>query len=343
MSRTPKVAIVGAGTVGRAFAAAARSINWPIAAIVSPVEHAAVDVATELDVRHAPIDQLPRVGAQLAVVTTPVGDHAGELAALLPRGVPTLVGAPLAPTLAECRAIVGMAERSRTALGLADPLIGSPAVQHLLAGIARMTAPLGHLSAGARHPHPNRATPDDRCDGSLGGVLFHRGASSLSALVLAARIGGWGRPTQVAAPVAAMDGPSRVELVFADDHRATLDIAWSLDGSPTWSLQAAGASDVYRAEFHPSPVLEFNGTEVHLPGRRLGDRMHPADSLGFAPTLRLFWDDVEAGRAPLLDATFGEDLWQIVAAAYRAVRSAEPVPLPLVVDEHVAPARIGSG
>lgn len=337
--RVPRVAIIGAGTLGRAFAAAARSIDWKIAGIASEDTSAADDLATHLDApRLSPAELVDR-RPDVAVVTSPPDRHAAEVALLAPGGCAVLLAAPLAPTLAECRAIGGVVARSGGALALAEPVVSSPAVQQLLAGVARMSTPLRHLSAVSRQPPPEATLDDDRCDPGVGGVLFHRGGASLATLVLAARIAGWGAPTEVRASID--DTGDRLTLGFTSGHTAGLDIAWSADGTPTWSVQAAGDADVYRVEMHPRPSLELNGTEMHLPGRRLGERVHPADALGFAPTLRLFADDVRQRRTPLLDVALATTSWEIVAAAHASAAAASAIPLPYDDELHTVPAAIG--
>jgi len=345
MSRSPSVAILGAGTLGRAFAAAARSIDWPITGVVSDDGRAADELAAEVDVPRAATTDLVGAGRpDLAVLAAPVDDHAATIAGLLTAGIPTLAAPPLAPTLAECRAISGVVDRSGGHLDLTDHLLASPAVQQLLAGVARLRPPLRHLSASVLAPRPDGERLDDRCDAGLGGVLFHRGGAAVAALLLGARIARWGEPREVSATIdrSAADR-TVVHIGFDQSDRATLEIAWSADEIPVWGLQAAGDHEVYRAEMHPRPMLELNGNEVHLPGRRLGDRMHPADALGFAPALRLLWADVEAPRGPLVDVAAGTLLWEIVAAAHAsATGGGERVPLPFQGHPHEPPARIGA-
>jgi predicted dehydrogenase len=345
MSRSHRVAILGAGTLGRAYAAAARSIDWPIVGVVSDDGPAADELAADVDVARIGLGDLVGAGRpEVAVLTAPVEDHAATIAGLLTAGIATLAAPPLAPTLAECRAIGGVVDRRAGHLDLTDHLVASPAVQQLLAGVARLRPPLRHLSATVLAPRPGEGRLDDRCDPSLGGVLFHRGGAALATLLLGARIAGWGGPREVAATIDP-SGTDRtvLHIGFGEAGRATLEIAWGADEIPAWGLQAAGDHEVYRAEMHPQPMLELNGTEVHLPGRRLGDRVHPADALGFAPALRLLSADLEARRGPLVDVAAGVLHWELVAAAHAsAAIGGETVRLPFEQRLHEPPARIGA-
>jgi predicted dehydrogenase len=336
----PRVVIIGAGTLGRAFAAAARSIDWTIAGISSMDGPAADDLATHLDAPRLSISEVVDRRPDVAVITSPPAQHAEEIARSVPAGCAVLLAPPLAPTLAECQAISGVVARAAGLLALAEPVTSSPAVQQLLAGVARMTAPLRHLSCVSRQPPPAPNLADDRCDPDLGGVLFHRGGAAVATLVLAARIAGWGPPTDVRATME--DIGDVLTLGFAHGRTAELDIGWSAGGDPSWGVQAAGDDDVYRVEMHPQPSFEFNGTEVHLPGRRLGERVHPADALGFAPTLRLFADDVHERRTPLLDTVLGTTMWEIVAAAHAAAATGSRIPVPFAAPLHTVPAMIGA-
>jgi hypothetical protein len=76
-------------------------------------------------------------------------------------------------------------------------------------------------------------------------------------------------------------------------------------------------------------VLERNGEPVASGTSGVG-RPDPAETFGFTPSLRGFWSDIAAGVAPVLPASFGRDVVEIIAATRRSAARGEAVDLPLV-------------
>jgi predicted dehydrogenase len=99
---------------------------------------------------------------------------------------------------------------------------------------------------------------------------------------------------------------------------------------------------VVRAELLPEPLLEFNGDAVALPATSAP--MAVLEQLGYAAQLRALVDDVAQGREPLMSATFGREVLQVVLAAYTSAGlGGEQVPLPFTGPRDRTPLQLWRG
>ncbi len=73
-------------------------------------------------------------------------------------------------------------------------------------------------------------------------------------------------------------------------------------------------------ELFPQPALERDGSPVTLPTRSSGPP--PLLDYGYVGQLAAFWADVDHRRRPLMDATFGRTVLDIVCAAYTSAQRA---------------------
>ncbi len=270
MTAGPTVALAGTGATAAMFAAAARTLGWPLVAISGESPQL---VADHVDAPIVPLDELlTTVGAEIVIVDTPAEVRAGHAASLLDRGVHVL----LTPGLdADGAALVASAAaRSSARLVMAEMFPTAPAVQRWFVELGRLGR-VEHLSG--------RASPL--------GLAWPLTAVA----VFSTRLAGWGDPTG-----SATNGTGYT-LHFASGPTARLGIAPAADLGPArWELQAASARGTLRVELLPVPTVERDGEAIGLPAST-----EPAETFGAAPLLRTFWADVEAGRPPVLDAAFG--------------------------------------
>ena len=115
MARALRIAVVGAGLVGRRHVAAIRACDRvTLAAIADPAPGAA-EFAAALDVaHHETLDDLLARGPSLdgVVLATPNALHAAGVGACIGAGIPVLVEKPFVTDVAEGAALVARAERA---------------------------------------------------------------------------------------------------------------------------------------------------------------------------------------------------------------------------------------
>jgi UDP-N-acetylglucosamine 3-dehydrogenase len=124
-----KIAVIGAGVMGRNYLRAAKGAGIEIAAVADADAKQATSAAAEFGCTVA--TDLHDITA--AVIAVPTAAHAGVAGALLKRGVHCLVEKPFAATEAECRALIETAAINRAVLQVGHVERFNPAIAALLA------------------------------------------------------------------------------------------------------------------------------------------------------------------------------------------------------------------
>lgn len=338
-----RLALAGAGWAARVHALAASTVDGvsiPVVAARSTASAAAV--AESIGATPVTADALPG-RADAVVIATPPVSHAPLAVRMLDAGVPVLVEKPLAATLVEADAVVAAAERSGVSACYAENLLFAPAVDVAIARAARLGA-LDHLEVRMTGPSPawgHFAEPL-----SAGGALFDLGAHALAlAVVLAAG----DEPVAVRARLDSVrddgaDDVARVEIRFASDLIAPVDVSWR--GETTeWSAQAASAAGSVRLELRPDVGVEADGEPVALPGptgttdldERIGSLGYAAQTEGFVAVVRR-----RGGR--VCPVGFGRAVLELTCAAYlSAGRDGDEVVLPYDGPRDLTPMQLWRG
>ena len=128
MGRDLKLAIVGAGVMGRNYLRAARAAGIPITGIFDLNTEQAQSAAAEYDC--TALNDLSAVDA--AVIAVPTAAHANTALPLLQKGVHCLVEKPFADTEAECRQLRDTAAIAGCVLQVGHIERFNPAIEQLL-------------------------------------------------------------------------------------------------------------------------------------------------------------------------------------------------------------------
>lgn len=340
---TIKVALAGAGWAGQVHTLAAAAVaGITIPAVATRSLESARAFAELVGGEGVGIEELPD-GADAVVVATPPTSHADIAVAMLERGVPVLVEKPLACTLAEADAIVDAAQRNGVAACYAENLLFAPALD--LAAAKRATlGPLEHLSVRTVQPTPDWGHFAD--DLTVGGALFDLGPHALAVLMVLAGE----EPVALRAKLDSSradgaDDTARVEVRFASDLIAAVDVAWGGE-VVDWSAQAAASDGVVRVEFQPNLAVEFNGEPVPLAsavpsGSDVDDRVF---DYGYQPQLDGFVGVVKGRGGRVAPVGFGRSVLDMICAAYASAgqESAE-VPLPFPGPRNLTPMQLWKG
>ena len=93
-------------------------------------------------------------------------------------------------------------------------------------------------------------------------------------------------------------------------------VSWRPAEGSRWDVQAASERRVLRLELFPHLALEADGEPVAPPARRWTVPEERFEDLGYCDQLAAFAADVTRGRRPLMDAEFGREVLEVIAAAY---------------------------
>jgi predicted dehydrogenase len=115
------------------------------------------------------------------------------------------------------------------------------------------------------------------------------------------------------------DEHAEITLRFEDGLHGTVVSSWRGGEVPEWSVQAASASGVVRAELLPSMLLERNGDQITLPP--VTSSIPQLEQYGYVGQLQAFVAAFADGTRPLMDASFGRTVLDIVCAAYTSAGS----------------------
>jgi predicted dehydrogenase len=323
--RRHSVVLYGAGMISRAHGAAARFSKMPVVAVASRTASRAAERAAEFGSRPVLYDDIVnrRVVADIAVVTTPPQCHARDAIALLEAGYAVLMEQPLCRTLAEADVIVDAATGHHGRLLYGENLAYSPVVHSLLALVPRLGA-LTHLEVRALQGPPavgEFTGLRERAHVWGGGALFDLGVHPLAVTLLVANAAGLGLPTSVTArltgsPQHDADDHAAVVLTYPGGLEARVEASWQHGAAAVWDAQMASASGVLRAEMLPAPQLEHNGEPVHLPPTTVA--VAQIEHYGYLQQLRALATDLDDGTTPVMSASFGRLVLDLVCAAYRS-------------------------
>jgi hypothetical protein len=206
--------------------------------------------------------------------------------------------APLAPTVAECDALIARQVAGKRAF--AWPMVSVTAVQQLIARCRDIGA-LTNLSSRSTRPRSS---------------LLAAAHDQVAVLLLVAQINGHDAPTDVSMRSLA-DGIDRLVMRF-DGFTATVEVTWDDAAMPSLDVQVAGTDGVLRVETDPSTRLEQNGALVPLPKPApMAPELQPLRDTGLIDMLKTIGASFADGR-PLAHAfsfEFGRSVVAIVEDA----------------------------
>lgn len=315
--RAPNVALFGAGMISRAHGAAAGFSGMPVVAVASRSVARAAERAAEFGATAVTYDDLPG-DADIVVVSTPPQCHAADAIRMLEAGATVLLEKPLCRTLDEADAIVATAAAHGQRLLYGENLAYAPGVHQLLARAGGL-GPLTHLEVRSLQSLPTWG--DFTSDDWGGGALFDLGVHPLAVALLCANAAGLGLPTSVSAELRGGEGHgsdehAEVTLIYASGLRARVVSSWQGGPDPIWDAQLASATGVLRAELLPNPSLEMNGAPIHL--ARPTAPVAAIEQFGYLGQLQALATDAALGRTPVMSASFGRTVLDVVVAAYRS-------------------------
>ena len=335
-----RVALHGAGWVAMAHAAASRQLGLDLSAVASRSPARSATLAEQFDIAAVAYGDLPG-DADVVVVATPPQCHATDAIRLLEAGVAVVLEKPLCRTLAEADALVAAAARHGGRLLYAENLAYAPIVQRMIALTPRVGA-LTHLEVRTLQGLPTWGA--FTTDEWGGGALFDLGVHPLAIALLVANAAGEGFPIAVSAVLRGGDGHgsdeyARVSLRYRSGLVAVVESSWQHGPDSQWDAQVAGATGVVRAELLPVQSLELNGDEVALPAAN--SQIPMLTQLGYEGQLQAFVEDLAANREPIMSATFGRQILQVVAAAYQSAgRRGDEVTLPFTGPRDLTPLQL---
>ena len=258
-----RLAIAGAGWAGRVHTLAASAVSGATVPLIATRSVGSAEVlASEIGARPVTADQLPG-SAEAVVVATPPPDHAALAVRLLSAGTAVLIEKPLAATLTEADAIVAAAEATGAAACYAENLLFAPALDVAVNRRVALGA-IDHLEVRMAQPMPTWGHFAEPL--TAGGVLFDLGVHALAVLLVLARDD---EPVALRARLGSSrddgaDDVGRVEVRFASDLIASIDVSWNSDVIE-WSAEASSPTGVVRVDFQPDVTVEVNGTSVPVP------------------------------------------------------------------------------
>ncbi len=310
-----RVALFGAGMIAQAHAAAARHLGLEVAAVASRTTERATKVAASWGATAITYDELPGL-ADVVAVSTPPQCHAADAIRMLDAGAAVLLEKPLCTTLADADRLVAAAAAHGGRLLYAENLAYAPVVQSMVA-LASKVGRATHLEVRSLQSLPTwGAFTSDEWGG---GALFDLGVHPLAIAMILANAAGEGAVTAVSATLRGGNGHgsdehAEVQLHFRSGFTASVISSWQYGPEPLWDAQLAGENGVVRADLQPTQALEFNGDPVALPTP--SGQLAVLEQLGYVQQLQALIEDRQSGREPMMSATFGRDVLEVVMAAY---------------------------
>lgn len=336
-----RLAIAGAGWAGRVHTLAASAVSGATVPLIATRSVGSAEVlASEIGARPVTADRLPG-NAEAVIIATPPPDHAALAVRLLSAGTAVLIEKPLASTLAEADAIVAAAESSGAAACYAENLLFAPALDVAVNRRIALGA-IDHLEVRMAQPSPTWGHFAEPL--SAGGVLFDLGVHALAVLLVLARDD---EPVAVRARLDSSrddgaDDVGRVEVRFASDLIASIDVSWNSD-VVEWSAEASSPTGVVRVDFQPDVTVEVNGTAVPLPhiDSEVDSRIF---DLGYHAQLEGFCSVVARKGGRVCPAGFGRSMLEMVCAAYASAgRDGDEVLLPFDGPRDLTPQQLWRG
>ncbi|HMK11027.1 MAG TPA: Gfo/Idh/MocA family oxidoreductase [Acidimicrobiales bacterium] len=314
MNARRTIAFAGAGRIEAVHAIAAKELGFTITHVASRGRDKASEAAARAGALVCDYDDLP-AGADLVVVCSAPQCHAQHALHAIRGGAAVVVEKPLCTTLADADALVE-AEAAGARIGYAENLAYAPIVQRLLAEVEPMDE-LRHLEVRTVQSRPTWGEFFTEAWG--GGALFDLGVHPIAIALLVAR-------SPVVSVSARLEGAAdhptdehaEVTLTFDGGFNATVVASWRGGEVPEWSVQAASKTGVMRAELLPALLLERDGDEI--PIAPVEGAIPQLRQYGYVAQLESFVDAFARGVRPLMDATFGRAVLDIVCAAYTSAR-----------------------
>lgn len=325
---TSRVALQGAGMIAMAHAAATRFLGHELIAVASRTPPRAQQLVDLFGGAVVTYDDLP-AGADIVVVATPPQCHADDAIRMLDAGAAVLLEKPLCTTLEQADDLVDAAARHHGRLLYAENLAYAPIIQRMVSLAAQVGTPT-HLEVRTLQGLPDWGA--FTTDEWGGGALFDLGVHPLAIAMMLANVAGEGRAVAVSAELRGgaghgSDEHADVTLHFRSGFTAHVVSSWQFGPDQVWDAQIAGDQGVVRAELAPLVRLELNGDEVALPPTTAS--VPVLEQYGYVAQLRALVDDAGASREPLMSATFGREVLQVVMAGYQSAGlGAVPVSLP---------------
>lgn len=323
-----------------AHAAATRHLGFELSAVASRTPERAAKLAEPFGSTAVTYSELPG-NADIVAVATPPQCHAADAIRMLDAGAAVLLEKPLCRTLDEADQLVAAAARHGGRLLYAENLAYAPIVQRMIALTPRIGA-LTHLEVRTLQGLPTWGA--FTTDEWGGGALFDLGVHPLAIALLVANAAGEGSPVAVSAQLRGGEGHNSdehadVSLRYRSGLVTHVESSWQAGPEPLWDAQVAGATGVVRAELLPVQSLELNGEEIALPAAT--SQIPMLDQLGYTEQLRAFTGDLAASREPIMSATFGRHVLQVVAAAYQSAgRRGDEVALPFTGPRDLTPLQL---
>jgi hypothetical protein len=213
-------------------------------------------------------------------------------------GPDVIAVAPLAPSVAECDALIAQPDAGKRAF--AWPMVSVTAVQQMIARCRRIGA-LTNLSSRSTRPRSS---------------LLVAAHDQVALLLLVAQINGHSAPVEVSMR-SSVDGVDRLVMHF-EGFTATVEVTWDDAATPSLDVQVAGSDGVLRIETDPSTQLEYNGEPVALPRpAAIAPELQPLRNSGVIDMLKTIGASFVDGR-PLAHAfsfEFGRSVVAIVETA----------------------------
>jgi predicted dehydrogenase len=152
------------------------------------------------------------------------------------------------------------------------------------------------------------------------------------------------RATLAGAPDHPVDDHAEVTVVFDTGLEAPVVVSWRPALGSRWDVQAATDERVLRVELFPHLALEADGEPLPLPRRRWTTPEERFEDFGYCDQLAAFATDVTRGRRPMIDAEFGREVLELIAAAYASAGDGgRPQALPFTGPRDRTPLQLWRG
>ncbi|HEV8237864.1 MAG TPA: Gfo/Idh/MocA family oxidoreductase [Thermoanaerobaculia bacterium] len=315
-----RIAVVGCGAVAQLnhLPALASSRQAKAAVLVDRELSRAQSLARRWGVPRAVADIAEIRDVDGAIVALPNHLHAPVTIDLLRRGIPVLVEKPMAPTVAECDAMIAAAAQARVtlAVGLEFRFFDSTAtVRELLA--TELVGPLTgfDLRQGVIPRWPFATDFMLRKETAGGGVLADFGVHVLDLLLC--WLGEWSDVSCADDALGGLESDAELQLTFSSGVRGTVEVSRTRNLRNTCRFSGErGVLEVGIWEPDPEITLHLADRDVQLAGRArsggTGMTFHDA----FVRQLDDFAAAVRSRREPRVPGSEGRRAVALVEACY---------------------------
>ena len=137
------------------------------------------------------------------------------------------------------------------------------------------------------------------------------------------------------------DEVAEVVVQFDNGLRAHVVASYRGGDGPQWDAQAASSTGVVRAELLPAPSLEVNGEPVRIVSPT--SDVPALEHYGYRGEWAAFLDDLRSKHRPLMDASFGRMVLDVVCAAYASAHTGRPEASPFSGPRDRTPLQLWRG